>query len=108
MALKVLLVGRTKMVVDDAKSELNIPDLELLTATSLAEVQGAFEKDEIPHVFMGAGIELERRLDMVRAVFEASDATTVHLKDVGSGPKGFLPFVKAILENLPRPTPAGR
>ena len=61
----------------------------------------AFATGEIAHVFMGAGIDLERRLEIVRAVFEASDTTTVHLKDVASGPTGFLPFVKAILENIP-------
>ena len=49
---------------------------------------------------MGAGIELDARLAVVRAVYEASDVATVHLKDVASGPGGFLPFVKAISKAL--------
>jgi hypothetical protein len=49
---------------------------------------------------MGAGIELDERLAVVRAVYEASDTTTIHLKDAASGPEGFLPFVHAILSAL--------
>ncbi|WP_157535022.1 hypothetical protein [Nocardia inohanensis] len=45
-------------------------------------------------------LDLELRLGMVREVFESSDATTVHLKDVGSGPGAFLPFVRAVLTGL--------
>ncbi|KAF2476792.1 uncharacterized protein BDR25DRAFT_300630 [Lindgomyces ingoldianus] len=47
---------------------------------------------------MGAGIELEKRLEIVRRMFELSQTTTVHLKDANLGPQGFLLFVKVILE----------
>ena len=49
---------------------------------------------------MGAGLELEARLEIVREVFLASDRTTVHMKDVASGPEGFLPFVRAVVGGL--------
>jgi len=49
---------------------------------------------------MGAGIELERRLEIISAVFELSDKTTVHRKDAASGPQGMLAFVRAILTRL--------
>jgi hypothetical protein len=41
---------------------------------------------------MGAGLDLEARLEIVREIFLASDKTTVHLKDFTSGPDGFLPL----------------
>jgi len=39
-------------------------------------------------VIVGAGIDLETRLQIVRHIFESSDSTTVHLT---------LPFVTSIL-----------
>ncbi|MFD6351164.1 hypothetical protein KHQ06_11775 [Nocardia tengchongensis] len=42
----------------------------------------------------------EDRLRLVRAVFEAGDRTTVHMKDFASGPDGFAPFVRAVLTGL--------
>jgi hypothetical protein len=40
---------------------------------------------------------LETRLEIVREIFQLSDTTSVHMKDVASGPQGFLPFVRSIL-----------
>jgi hypothetical protein len=79
--------------------QLQIPDLELFSATDLAQVKAVFEHHSIQHVFMGAGLELEQRIEIVRTVFQESK-TTVHLKDVASGPQGFLPFARAILIGL--------
>jgi hypothetical protein len=42
-------------------------------------------------VIMGAGMDLETRLQIVNHIFEASDSTTVHLK---------LPFVTSILRGF--------
>jgi hypothetical protein len=49
---------------------------------------------------MGAGIDLNVRLDIIRYIFETSQSTTVHMKDWESGPKGMLPFVNSILNEL--------
>jgi hypothetical protein len=49
---------------------------------------------------MGAGIDIHASLEIVREVFKLSGTTTVHLKDAESGPKGFWPFVKSVLEGL--------
>jgi len=54
---------------------------------------------------MGAGIDLETRLQIVREIFQLSETTTVHMKDRLSGPDGFLPFVRAVLRGL---TPSWR
>ena len=101
MTKKILLLGRKGIVVEDAKSKLDMPEVEILGGTNIDDVRNAFSDDtQIDHVFMGAGIELDRRLEIVAAVFELSGTTTVHLKDATSGPQGFLPFVKAVLEGL--------
>jgi len=101
MTQRILLLGRKGIVVNDAKSQINMPSLEILGGTSIDDVRTALENGgKLDHVFMGAGIDLDLRLDIVREVFKFSDTTTVHLKDSASGPQGFLPFVKAVLEGL--------
>jgi len=89
------------MVIDDAKAVLGLSDAGLSAATNLAEVEEALQAHQVSHVFIGAGIGLEQRLEIVRAVFQNGETTTIHLKDAASGPSGFLPFVGAILSGLP-------
>jgi hypothetical protein len=100
MARNVLLLGRLGVVVEDAQRQLRLPDVQLHVATGVDEVRAAFAHAGIDHVIMGAGLDLETRLEIVREVFRASDTTTVHLKDVASGPEGFLPFVRSVLAGL--------
>lgn len=106
--MNVLLVGRTHDVLDGAEAQLNIAGLQLDAATNAEEVVQAFEKSTFAHVFMGAVIELNERLAVVRAVYDASKTTTIHLKDIASGPEGFFPFVKAVLSVLPGDGSAAR
>jgi hypothetical protein len=54
-----------------------MPDLELFAATDLAQVKAIFQDHSIQHVFMGAGVELKQRLEIVRTGFEESQDTTV-------------------------------
>lgn len=86
--------------MDNTKSHLNDPDLEIFGGTGVDDVRSTFAQTEVDHVFMGAGIELEKRLEIVAEVFRLSNTTTVHLKDSASGPQGFLPFVQAVLAGL--------
>lgn len=52
-------------------------------------LRGPTEVDRtIDHVFIGAGIEIEVRLQIIQEVLETSSATTVHLKDKIAAPKG--------------------
>ena len=60
----------------------------------------ALARADIDHVIMGAGLDLEVRLEIVREIFLASDTTTVHMKDVASGPDGLLPFARSVLTGL--------
>jgi DNA-binding response OmpR family regulator len=94
----VLLVGRTSTVLDEARKGLTAQDVTLFGATTLDEVRKALDENPIDAVIMGAGIDLETRLRIVRHVFEASDSTSVHMKDFESGPEGFLPFVEGVLD----------
>jgi hypothetical protein len=100
MTTRVLLVGRLGAVVEEAQRQLQLPEVQLSVATGLDDVRAAFAQGDIDHVVMGAGLDLEVRLEIVREVFLASDRTTVHMKDFASGPSAFLPFVRSVLAGL--------
>jgi NAD(P)H-flavin reductase len=100
MTKKILLLGRKGIIVENARSQIGDHDLEIYGGTGIDDVRSTFTEAKIDHVFMGAGIELEKRLEIVREVFRLSDSATVHMKDASSGPQGFLPFVRAVLAGL--------
>ena len=100
MTKRVLLLGRRGVVVEDVQQQLRMPDVQLFAATGLDGVRSVFAQADIDHVIMGAGLDLEARLEIVREIFLASDTTTVHMKDFASGPDGFLPFVLSVLSGL--------
>jgi NAD(P)H-flavin reductase len=100
MTRNVLLLGRRGIVVDDVENRLHMPDVEVFGGTGIEDVRAIFAQATIDHVIMGAGIDLEARLEIVREIFHLSEATTVHMKDVASGPQGLLPFVRSILTGL--------
>ena len=101
-ARTVLILGRRHSVVDDAERqlELDLPGTHLLEGISIEDARAAFTEAKIDHVIMGAGIDLEDRLQIIREIFQASDTTSVHMKDRASGPQGFLPFIRAVLRGL--------
>ena len=96
----VLLLGRTGIVVDDVHAHITVSDVNLLAGTSLEDVQAAFDSNQIDIVIMGAGINIETRLSIIKHIFDASTNTTVHMKDWDSGPAGMLPFVDGVLNGL--------
>lgn len=100
MATTVLLLGLKATVVDEVREHLELPDIDIRAGIGLTDLQDALARTPIDHVIMGAGLDLEDRLRIVRAVFESSDRTTVHMKDFASGPQGFAPFVRAVLTGL--------
>jgi hypothetical protein len=97
---RVLLLGLTGVVVDDARAQLDSPEVELLGGSGIADVRSAFATGAVDHVIMGGGIDLGTRLDIVREVFQASDTTTVHMTDRRSGKQGFPAFVRSVLRGL--------
>src|ERR1700741_3129272 len=96
---KILLVGKQ---LTSVPPQLIIENGEYFAAPDLKTVQQIFETDNnsIDIVIMGAGIELEKRLDVVRYVFSTSNTTSVHMKDWETGPEGFVPFINKVLSGL--------
>jgi len=97
---RVLLLGLTGVVVADVQRQLHLPEVELLGGTGIEDMRSAFVTGPVDHVIMGAGIDLETRLEIVRHIFQASDTTTVHMKDRVSGKQGFPAFVSSVLRGL--------
>ena len=100
MAVNILLLGRRGVILEEAKAAIDFPNVEIFVGTNIDDVRHVLANNQIDHVFSGAGIDLEKRLEMVQTIFETSSITTVHLKDATSGPKAFFPFVKAVLQGL--------
>ena len=98
MNKNVLLVGRKAIVLDDVRKGLAVQDVTLFSASTLDDVRKVLDDHSIDMVIMGAGIDLDTRVQIVRHIFEASNSITVHMKDWDSGLQGFLPFVKGLLE----------
>jgi hypothetical protein len=96
----ILLLGRLGLNVENVRKNLSVRDVELPAGTNLKEVKTAFDESTIDIVIMGAGIDLDDRIAIVRYVFETSSSTTVHMKDRQSGPAGMLPFVDNVLKGL--------
>ena len=96
---KILLIGKQ---LTSVPPQLIIENVEYFAAADLRTVQQIFETDNnsIDIVIMGAGIELEKRLDVVRYVFSTSNTTSVHMKDWETGPEGFVPFINKVLSGL--------
>ena len=97
---KVLLVGR--QLVNVPPLDQLIKNVEYFAAANLADAQKVFEANNnaIDIVIMGAGIELEKRLEIVRYIFNTSHVTSVHMKDWITGPEGFVPFINHVLNGL--------
>ncbi len=100
MPANVLLLGRTGIVLDSVEAALQVSGVTLFAGTTLGDVSEVMATNHVDHVIMGAGIDLDARLAIVRHVFETSTSTTVHMKDRDSGPAGRLPFVDGILTGL--------
>jgi hypothetical protein len=96
---KILLVGKQLISIPP---QLNIKDVQYFAAPDLKTIQEIFEKNNnaIDIVIMGAGIGLEKRLEVVRHVFNVSNTTSVHMKDRETGPQGFVPFINRVLSGL--------
>lgn len=100
MPTHILLLGRTGIVLDDITAGLETTGLTLHAGTSLADVERVMADHPVDTVIMGAGLDIDDRLAIIRHVFDVSTATTVHMKDWDSGPAGMLPFVNGVLRGL--------
>jgi hypothetical protein len=98
---KILLVGKALTAVPPM-DQFTIKDVQYFAAPDLKTVQQVFEKNNnaIDIVIMGAGIDIEKRLEVVRYVFNTSNTTTVHMKEWETGPAGYVPFINRVLAGL--------
>jgi hypothetical protein len=105
----VLILGLRPALVNDFRRDLGQEDVDLLTASDLDGLRAAFVDEDVDHVILGGGLDIETRAEAVREVFRLSDKATVHMKDQLSGPEGFVPFARALLRGLaeyePKPSP---
>ena len=96
----ILLIGKL-LVNIPSPEKLVKKDAHYFVASDMATVQEIFKNNkEIDIVIMGAGIELEKRLDIVRYIFTTSDIVTIHMKDYATGPEGFVPFINTVLAGM--------
>jgi hypothetical protein len=100
MGKRVLLLGVLASVLDEARRQLDMPDVEFLGGNDVAAVRSALAQADLDHVIMGGGLELDTRVQVIQEVFQSTDRATVHMKDQMSGPEGFLPFVRSVLDGL--------
>lgn len=100
MPRQVLLLGRTGIVFDDIEAALDSKGLTLHAGTSLDDVETVMANNPVDTVIMGAGIDINTRLAIIRHIFDVSSSTTVHMKDWDSGPAGMLPFVRGVLTGV--------
>ena len=100
MTTNVLLLGRTHIDLIAAAAVVAPLKVSLHGGTSLDDVREVMAREQIDVVIIGGGLPIADRLAMVQHVYDVSETTSVHLKDRASGPKGFLPFVRAVLRGL--------
>ena len=89
---KISLVG--KLLTDVPAGVLTIQGAEYFAAPGLSEVQQIFEKNNsaIHIVIMGAGIELEKRLEIAKYVFKQERYNNSTYERLGNRSGGFCPF----------------
>ena len=96
----ILLIGKL-LVNIPSPEKLVKKDAHYFVAHDMATVQGVFENNKaIDIVIIGAGIELEKRLDIVHYIFSTSNTVTIHMKDYATGPDGFVPFINNVLMGM--------
>lgn len=76
-----MLLGRKPFDESEVRQSLSDLDVTVRTGTTIDDVGAVFDAGSVDVVIMGAGLDLDVRLAIVRAVFEASTSTSVHMKD---------------------------
>ena len=96
----VLLLGKGGIDAAEMETQLSTSDFQLYGGGSIDDVRSTFSNTKVDHVIMGGGLPLQVRLEIVGEIFRLSNTTPVHLKDLDSGPEGYLPFVRSVLAGL--------
>lgn len=97
----VLLIGRIHFDQDEARAALDPAlDLELFTGASLDDVELVLSNHPIDTLIIGAGVDPDTRVAIMRRVLAVSDSTTVHLEGEDSDGNGVMPFANGVLTGL--------
>ena len=100
MTKNVLLLGLKKDLIAGLTEQVGMSDIQMFGGTGLDDLRTLLAQTHLEHVFIGGGIDLKTRLEIIREAFQSTDRITVHMKDQISGPEGFVPFVRAVLLGL--------
>lgn len=99
-----ILLGLKKSVIDDTISALEAsyssPEFEYVCCLGIDAMKTALIEQEIDHVFIGAGLDTNIRMEATQTVLDNSLVTQVHLKNFSAGPQGYTPFIKTILAGI--------
>lgn len=98
--MDILVTGRQQQVGDAVAQELDLPDTTVHVATSKHDVARTMDEVGVAHVFIGPGLDVATRLDIVAEVLLHSDTASIHLKDTSRGPEGAYDFVRGIVMGL--------
>ncbi|MCB1471197.1 MAG: hypothetical protein KDK08_29425 [Rhizobiaceae bacterium] len=92
-----LIIGRKIGPIEEAIGRVGTSEAVLHAATGFDEARAVLTEHPVDAIIMGAGLDLDERLDIVRFAFERSDRINVHMKDRATGPAGFPDFVAALV-----------
>lgn len=95
-----LLIGRKGVILEEINDKIDSAEFTFFGGTSLNDVRDIIDQEDIACVIMGAGVNLDVRINIIRYVMENSKGTTVHMKDRDSGPTAMLPFVLGVINGL--------
>lgn len=61
-----MLIGRSQWVIDAAQRELTSPQRTVYGAITMAELESVLTENRIDHAFVGPGLDLDLRMDLIR------------------------------------------
>lgn len=101
---KCILLGLKQSVIDNTIAELR-PDFspaefDFIPALGIEAMKDILQKQEIDHVFIGAGLPTDIRVEATKTVLETSLVTEVHLKNFSAGPQGYTPFIRMLCNGI--------
>lgn len=97
-AHKCILLGLKQSVIDNTISELRLDfpeaEFDFISALGIDAMKDQLQQQHIEHVFIGAGLPTDIRVEATKTVLDTSLVTEVHLKNFSAGPQGYTPFIR--------------
>lgn len=97
-AHKCILLGLKQSVIDNTISELrrefSEAEFDFICALGIDAMRSQLQQQHIEHVFIGAGLPTDIRVEATKTVLDTSLVTEVHLKNYSAGAEGYTPFIR--------------